>query len=681
MAVSMLDNFNIRKSAPNVERDMFQTVADMKDYNENYLPQVFIATCVEDGCIYIFNKGNLVDDITGKWRKFEGGSADLLNYYNKTEVNALLENKVDKETGKGLSTNDYDDAEKGQVQQNKEDIITLNGGITVEGSVNYKVAAGVNEAKTYTDEQLALLNVEEAIKCDAQPTYDSATNKITYVKDGTSYTIDADAIWFYYEDNDKLMQSILLDGTWTTIVSAGGVNFSDYVSKTTDVVSDYTGEEAVTNKIPDLAAMKDLQTIVETELAAKLDIAQGAVNADKAVITDAEGNITLTPLSTLGGDAENVSYTNTDFPTYTDVDKALDAIFTKLYYVDPAIVSFNAYLANRQAEDFTTWTHEVTADSRETYLINENKIIWEFDRQDMSKSNPWHAISFKKIDFTNINKIFFKIASGEEQNSYWTYEQSEKYLPFLCILDDIPSDFYILDEWAETPLGQISLITTANTERSGELDTSNITGEKYILYNSTCVDSELDYIILESNGAPITNFQYENGQTIEGGVSFTWSYNKDITTQSLTDCTLADETVRNATYANDISASKTFTLSCGDGEKTASKSLAFQFMNKIYWGVAADQDSYDDAFILDLSGKKLATNAKGSYNFTAGTGQYCYFALPTSWSISVKVNGFDTDLDTVVASRSFTNASGYTTTYKIVRLHQASLGTLTAVVS
>ena len=522
MAVSMLDNFNIRKSSPNVERDMFQTIADMKDYNENYLPQVFIATCVEDGCIYIFNKGNSVDDTTGKWRKFEGGSADLLNYYNKTEVNALLEDKVDKETGKGLSTNDYDDTEKGQVQQNKEDIATLNGGVAVEGSVSSKVAAGVDEAKTYTDEQLALLNVDEAIKCDSQPTYDSVTNKIIYIKEGASYVIDADSIWFYYESNDKLMQSILLDGTWTTIVSAGGVNFSDYVSKANDVVSNYTGEETVTNKIPDLAAMKDLQTIVETKLIDKLDTSQGSTNADKAVITDENGNIVLTPLSTLGGDAENVSYNNAAFPTYTDVDKALDAILAKLYYVDPSIVSFTS--------------------------------------------------------------------------------------------------------------------------------------------------------------APST-LQYENGQVIEGGVTFTWVYNKDIITQSLTDCTLADETVRTATYSEDISASKTFTLSCSDGEKTASKSLAFQFMNKIYWGVAADQSSYDDAFILGLSGKKLATNAKGSYNFTAGTGQYCYFALPVGWNISVKINGFDTDLDTVVASRAFTNVSGYTTNYKILRLHQASLGTLTAVVS
>lgn len=522
MSVSMLDNFNIRKSAPNVERDMFKTIAEMKAYNENYLPEVFICTNVEDGCIYVFNKGNLVDETTGKWRKFEGGSADLINYYNKSEVNTLLEDKVDKETSKGLSTNDYDDTEKGQVQQNKEDIATLNGSVSVEGSVSSKVAAGVDEAKTYTDEQLALLNVDEAIKCDAQPTYDSTTDKITYVKDGTSHTIDADSIWFYYEDNDKLMQSILLDGTWTTIVSAGGVNFADYVSKTNDMVSTYTGEEVVTSKVPDLAAMKALQTLIETEVDGKVSIAQGAVNADKAVITDENGNIILAPLSTLGGDAENITYTNVDFPTYTDVDKALDAIFAKLYYVDPAITSFTS-----------------------------------------------------------------------------------------------------------TP----------------------------------------------------STLQYENGQVITGGVVFNWAYNKDMTTQTLTDCTLADETVRTATYANDISANKTFTLNCGDGEKTASKSISFQFMNKIYWGVSADQDTYSDAWILGLGGSKLATNAKGSYNFTAGTGQYCYFAVPTGWNLSVKVNGFDTDLDTVVASKSFQNASGYTTTYKILRLHQPSLGTLTAVVS
>lgn len=41
-----------------------------------------------------------------------GGGTDLSNYYNKTEVDSKLATKVDKVTGKGLSTNDYTSAEK-----------------------------------------------------------------------------------------------------------------------------------------------------------------------------------------------------------------------------------------------------------------------------------------------------------------------------------------------------------------------------------------------------------------------------------------------------------------------------------------------------------------------------------------------------------------------------------------
>lgn len=523
MAISILNGFDYGGQSYDFTRQGFATLEEMATFPEYYLPPLYIALCEETGKPYLYNKANESVETYGKWREISGGeAADLLNYYNKTEVDTLLEDKVDKETGKGLSTNDYDDNEKGQVQQNKEDIATLNGDTTIAGSVDSKVAQGVQDAKDYTDEQIALLNVDEAIKCDAMPTYDSATDKITYVKDTVSHTIDADAIWFYYESDDKLMQSILLDGEWVSIVSAGTANFSDYVSKTNDVVSTYTGEEVVTSKVPDLAALKALQTLVETDVDGKVSIAQGASQANKVLVTDENGNVTLSPLSTLGGDAENVSYTNADFPALTDVDKALDSILAKLYYVDPQITSFTS-----------------------------------------------------------------------------------------------------------TP----SVLT------------------------------------------------YENGAVITGGVEFNWTYNKDMTTQTLTDCTLADETVRTATYESDISSNKTFTLSAGDGENSVSKSISFQFMNKVYWGVSADQDTYSDAWILGLSGNKLATNAKGSYNFTAGAGQYCYFAIPTSMSIAVKVNGFDTELDTVVANKSFQNASGYTTTYKILRLHQPSLGTLTAVVS
>lgn len=36
-------------------------------------------------------------------------SSDLINYYNKTETDTKLEKKIDKEKGKGLSTNDFTD--------------------------------------------------------------------------------------------------------------------------------------------------------------------------------------------------------------------------------------------------------------------------------------------------------------------------------------------------------------------------------------------------------------------------------------------------------------------------------------------------------------------------------------------------------------------------------------------
>ena len=47
-----------------------------------------------------------------KGEKGDPASIDPSNYYNKTETNALLDTKVDKVTGKGLSTEDYTAADK-----------------------------------------------------------------------------------------------------------------------------------------------------------------------------------------------------------------------------------------------------------------------------------------------------------------------------------------------------------------------------------------------------------------------------------------------------------------------------------------------------------------------------------------------------------------------------------------
>ena len=83
-----------------------------------------------------------------------GGSVDLKNYYNKSEVDSKLGEKVNKIEGKDLSTNDYTTEEKTKLtgiednaEVNKIDIIKINGeaaeiidkaiDITIPGSKTY----------------------------------------------------------------------------------------------------------------------------------------------------------------------------------------------------------------------------------------------------------------------------------------------------------------------------------------------------------------------------------------------------------------------------------------------------------------------------------------------------------------------------------------------------------------
>lgn len=73
------------------------------------------------------------------WEVIGETSIDLSNYYNKTETNNLLDDKVDKVSGKGLSTNDYTTTEKTKLAgisegANKVESSTTNGNIKIEGT-------------------------------------------------------------------------------------------------------------------------------------------------------------------------------------------------------------------------------------------------------------------------------------------------------------------------------------------------------------------------------------------------------------------------------------------------------------------------------------------------------------------------------------------------------------------
>lgn len=167
---------------------MFESISDMANFSENYLPDLFEAYNKEDGNKYKYNVSNSVDPVTGKWRLVTGGSGDLSNYYNKTETDNLLAEKVDEDT--------Y-----------TEKIEQLEGDSTVDGSMRKLDAQVYQDSKDYTDERVQALQKKKSIACDEMPVYNQGTtpaeDTITYIVDGESTTIPADEIWFYYmAEND-----------------------------------------------------------------------------------------------------------------------------------------------------------------------------------------------------------------------------------------------------------------------------------------------------------------------------------------------------------------------------------------------------------------------------------------------------------------------------------------------
>ena len=219
---------------------------------------------------------------------------------------------------------------------------------------------------------------------------------------------------------------------------------------------------------------------------------------------------------------------------------------------------------------------------------------------------------------------------------------------------------------------------------SGTAEDTTYTNENFPQYNN--VDLALDALFNKvyyvrptcSLSASPNGGTFEIGTTITAPITFTWTTNKDVTSQTLTGCTLADESVRTATYNTNITTDKTFTLSVSDGENSASSSVSYRFLNKVYYGSASEPNSYDSAFILGLANNKFATSIKGSYPITVESGEFGYIACPKSFNAPSEcyIGGFLTTLENA-GEISFTNASGGVATYTILRTGKSGLGSLT----
>lgn len=183
--------------------------------------------------------------------------------------------------------------------------------------------------------------------------------------------------------------------------------------------------------------------------------------------------------------------------------------------------------------------------------------------------------------------------------------------------------------------------------------------------------ADILYTPITINSFTVTPSTAEIGSTVSK-VALAWSLNK--TPEALT-LDGEDQTGNGAELTNlAITANKSWTLKATDERgATAEKSATLSFLNGVYYGVSAEPEAYDSAFILGLT-KNLRSSKLTSISVNAGAGQYIFYCLPKRFgTCSFTVGGFSGGFS-LVATMQFENASGYTEEYYIYKSDNAELG-------
>ena len=353
-------------------------------------------------------------------------------------------------------------------------------------------------------------------------------------------------------------------------------------------------------------------------------------------------------------------------------------------------------LTNADTTEMTSWTPFGSGSGGDisTEKISENLFIW------FTEKSPYHVeILTDEPSGEGEYLQIYTYASGKN-NFYYTYTDEwielgnvndEPGGPYYTVEDGFTVELFLMitqanvvdGEAREVAAGAMALAQEAIEQGGNAEDVAysnpskpDLTNVKLALDDVIAKVYYIDPAITSFTMTPSTT-EYEIGQSVSD-IAFAWAYNKNMVSQTLTDCTLADETVRSATASGPYTSNKTFTLSASDGQNSTSQSKSISFKHKVYWGAATEPSEFTSEFILALTGKKFATNYKGNYDVNVTTGTYAFIACPKSWNIPSEcyIGGFLVTLDKV-ATIDFTNASGNTTQFDILRTHQSSLGQIT----
>lgn len=246
------------------------------DVSDNSTLSSAVATLqTNQGDLSTLEVGGVVD-LVGAINKLNAKDVDRFDYI---EPNLIIYYKDG--TTKQLSVGDIlAETQIGELQNVVDDTIADGNILQYDSAIKrykpYAILTALSQlltdSKDYTDEKIASAIVAGAYVCDEKPSYDAENDTVIYKQENVvKTTTQTDARFYYYTDGDPFCTSWIDDIEFTFSVS--DVNFQDYVNKNSDVTSTYAEDLTDKSKIPNVAALDTLLTIIKTSLAEKVNTA------------------------------------------------------------------------------------------------------------------------------------------------------------------------------------------------------------------------------------------------------------------------------------------------------------------------------------------------------------------------------------------------------------------------
>lgn len=411
MAIKTGDNFLYRGKKPLDSRDSFDTILAMITFAESSIDEGHISYVKETDKYYKFNSTNDVDTTLGKWREYNGGGSSTdekvkldatstdAKYLNElidnstieadTTNNCLVVKKIDGQTATvaeinfltGVTSNiqaQIDNLGKSMIMygvfDTKADLFASISPIPVDGNTAIVIADEDNDNKQMTYIYIESASVwtqvaessitvrdfiTEPIDLTTETTgilhkskIDTAIARLADVLDNKTYKGSGDGI---------VKQADKLTGLTATIAALNQAVTDSHMHSNKAIL-----DKIVSNGIGNgfLADNGKYISILHIDVTSPLYDSQIWIdNTDntKPILKIYDGTdwIAISNSSSGGAStADNVEYTNANYSSYTNVQLALDALFSKVYYVKPTC-SLSANKAGGTFEMGTTITSPI----------------------------------------------------------------------------------------------------------------------------------------------------------------------------------------------------------------------------------------------------------------------------------------------------------------------------------